>query len=469
MKAFVHSVDKVIEPSLDLNDTLRAVVLEDEQFAALPNIPTLYHRNVSWALAPVECASNPEYAQVVREYVLQKVLQLTGRGVLFVRAGVEVWDKQIDEQLESWPNEQVEKVVEELRSIHVPDAMLKEGGNLFVWLLRRLARKKLLDSCIVHNANSFVGRLKKLGVVDQTTGIPKNGKKKKKKNKGVAKEKSMADTAVCVTGQMRSAPFTSWSLRRDLHRGVGECEYFVVTELDDRVASSELFNPVMMEYSRKHAEHGIWVKQLQNSTITHETMSTERHLRNYLMQLADMKYCWEMVQRREVERGRRFKTVVRARPDTVLKYGVDKSWWRGYNVVVYGRRQSFYAMNDRFFVGPRDFMGRLLTCHDLFWLLVGKGTIYHRRAGMSTHMLWKKNLNSERYFARCAAFKRVPLMAVGKIDARRVAYTDGVARWREFLRNHPEKSNRRKRRKKKLKKKKRRHQKLEHGNEIVNQ
>lgn len=425
--ADAHPLSDVLPPDATNElGSVAAVALEGGGMAPLPAAPVLYMRSTFWALAPLWCGESGVYDDVVRGYVVQKVLQVTGRGVLFVRGGVEVWPGveggDVDWRRVAEENLRVGKLVERLKTMEVPLGVGAE--KLFLYFAKGLAREGLLSRCGVRAAARFLSALERAGVVDKSQVVAEKG--------GGQFVENLARTGVCVTGQMRSAPFTAASFRRALTTGIGNYEVFIVTERDDRVGSVSLFQPQAMAHSRMHPAHRVWVTRLLNSTVVHETLSTKRQLENYLMQLADMRDCLELVQKREVEIGRKFEYLVRMRPDTVLMGGVDKSWWMGVRAVVYGTRQAYYAMNDRFFAGDRALMGRLLSCHDLFWLLVGKGTVYHRKAGDATHMLWKKMINSERFLARCAAFKRVPLKPMGVVDARRVAYSSGVARWREF-------------------------------------
>lgn len=240
------------------------------------------------------------------------------------------------------------------------------------------------------------------------------------------------DTAVCVTGQLRSAPFTAKSMLEDLHTATGGAfDVFLVAERDDRSIAAKLFRPVSMKYSVGREYHGKWIERVQRAEVIHETMSTNRQLRNYLWQLADMRDCLTLVQREETSRGVKYDFLARARPDTLLMQDMTRKLW-GREFVAHGKRHAYYAMNDRFFVGGREKMGRLMACHDVFVWLIETGRVIHRRSGNAVHIMFKKEINSERFLARCAALKQVPLLGVAEIDARRVAYSNGVPRWREF-------------------------------------
>lgn len=425
--AVAHPLSDILPPDTGESDeSVVAIALEGEELAPLPAAPVLYTRSAIWALAPLWCGGEGIYDDVVRGYVVQRVLQVTGRGVLFVRGGLEVWDidegGDVDMRVVAEENVRVGKVVEILKTMDAPSEM--EVERLFLYFAKGLAREGMVSWCGVQAAARFLSVVERMGVVDKVEAVVNEGE--------LETDKRLAMTGICVTGQMRSAPFTAASIRRALRTGVGHYEIFIVTERDDRVGSVSLFQPYAVRYSKMQPTHRIWIERLRNSTVLHETMSTERQLRNYLMQLADMRDCLKLVQEREIERGKKFDYLMRMRPDTVLIGGADMSWWAGERTIVHGTKQAYYGMNDRFFAGERSLMGRLLSCHDLFWLLVGKGTVCHRKAGDATHMLWKKMINSERFLARCAAFKRIPLKPMKVIDARRVAYSSGVARWREF-------------------------------------
>lgn len=407
----------------------RALTLANGAFASLPESPTLVERGTFWALAPLSCdgKDGDEDEDVVKGYVVQKTLHATGRSVMFVEPAMDVWRRgegEVDLRTAVKRDERVEKVLGTLWAVNVPEEMQAEDA--FLWLGRNLAVKGLISWCGVRAADEFIAGLRVAGLSDGSRTV-----RVAKKVAG-AERSGLARTGVCVTGQMRSAPYTAANLLRRLRAGVGQFETMVVTERDDRVGSARLFAPVKVGWSRVPSGHAQWIEQLLNSTVVHETMSTRTHLHNYLRQLADMRDCLALVQERERERGRKFEFLVRVRPDTLLMNEVDSEWWEGKGVVVHSKRQSFYAMNDRFFAGDRRLMGRLLGCHDVFWWLVAKGRVYDRKAGDGTHMLWKKMVNSERFLARCASVKHVPLKAIGEIDARRVAYSAGIARWREF-------------------------------------
>lgn len=425
--AIAHPLSDIL-PSDTNNDGERvaAVALGKKELAPLPATPVLYARSAFWALAPLWCGGEGVYDAVVRGYVVQRVLQVMGKGVLFVRGVMEVWGgdegEDVDLRLVAEENVRLRRVIERLKSMDVPRNM--DARRMFLHFVRGLATEGLVSWCGVRAAARFLSVTERMDVVEKSEAVVGE------RENGI--DDRLARTAVCITGQMRSAPFTAASIRRALRTGVGHYEVLIVTEQDDRVGSVSLFQPYVVSYSRTRPRHRVWIARLLNSTVLHETMSTERQLRNYLMQLADMRDCLELVQKRELERGKRFDYLIRMRPDTVLIGGVDTSWWAQVRAVVHGTRQAYYGMNDRFFAGERSLMGRLLSCHDLFWLLVGKGAVYHRKAGDATHMLWKKKINSERFLARCAAFKQVPMKPMRVIDARRVAYSDGVARWREF-------------------------------------
>lgn len=416
------STAKLHQAELEDGDK-RALALVDGAFTSLPKHPTLVDQKAFWALAPLSCGEDEADMDVVRGYVIQKTLKATGRTVIFVEPSLDSWKATnvTDDAGNAIDHGTVESVLEVLDRLKVPAGIATEDA--FLWLARMLAERGLVSWCGVRAADEFVTELRAADLPDG----------KRTEIADVKHERSsLASTGVCVTGQMRSAPYTAANLMNRLRTGVGRFETLIVTERDDRGGSARLFDPVKVGWSRLPGRHDEWIEHLLNSTVLHETMSTRTHLHNYLRQLADMRDCLTLVQEREQERGQLFDHLVRVRPDTMLMNPIDSEWWEGKGVVVHSKRQSFYAMNDRFFAGDRELMGRLLSCHDAFWWLVGNGRVYHRKAGDATHMLWKKMINSERFLARCASIKRVPLKAIGEIDARRVAYSRGVATWREF-------------------------------------
>ena len=381
--------------------------------------PARYHRLAAWVLP---------WDDTVSGYVAQRALWEAGRGLLAV-PGMDVW-RRAEDAAHAHADADVdglEEVVEFVENVRIPQG-LRFVDEVFLFLVDGLRKRGLVDRSVVTSVRRFHSALRRRGVARLV------------RRPYLMALRENVETAVCVTGQMRSAAFTARNIMETLTEGIaGGFDVFVVTERDDRSAAARLFNATSVWYSTVPSMHDDWIRLARNSAIVHETMSSEREIRNYLRQLWDMRECERSVRQHEAVRGRKYRWMVRTRPDTVFTKALNSRHWtgrlgggrRGLRMVVYGKRHSFYAMNDRFFAGDRSLMGRLMSCHDLFGFLVKTGRVYTRKAS-GTHMMFKKMMNSERFLGRCGVWKRVALKGIEDIEVKRVALSDGVAKWREF-------------------------------------
>ena len=391
--------------------------------------PAIYERDAAWLL-PVP------HDDVIAGMIAQRALWESDHdAVLVVSGGVDVWKSALRREKELESRSNLERVLQMVMTVR------NSGGGkwgyvdeLYADIAAVLASEGLIRRGVPARVRRFHKRLQQLKIGRMRVSN-KNNLDKNDANSAPMGE-TITETAVCMSGQMRSAAFTHRNIVRTLNRGIGVGKYdmMIVTARDDRSAAARLFNAKRVGYSSEPPYLDAWVRLGLRSAVVHETMSTQRQLSNYIRQLWDMRTCLDLVREEEGRRGQKYKYVIRLRPDVVFYRALNAKLWIGRGaVVVYGARQAYYAMNDRFFAGDRESMGRLMSCHDAFEWIVGGARVYKRSAGDATHMLFKKDINSERFLARCAAWKKVATRGEMGIEVRRVAWSDGQARWREFI------------------------------------
>lgn len=403
---------------------------------------TFYSRAAAWGLFKFE-SFLPLYGDVLSAYVAQRVMWESETSLLIIEHSMDYVAPPV------WPHlgtavAQNELLSEAVRLLSDPGLCKISSSTIedcHIALAELLHANKLVPASDVSALVFFYRSLHAAGVrVPPLRQGRQNWQRHTTGDKTTTGSHSamkgpIAETAVCITGQMRSAPFTSRNIEHNILNVLGSPDTFVVTEKDDRTASATLFRPVLVRYSSLPSGIRDWIYRLTTSPVRHmlhETMSSEIHLYNYIRQLYDQRICMGMIQKHERKHLTKYKWIVRMRPDVLFERQIPSLSHFSTEAISYPSAQSYYAINDRFFLGPRDLMERVLTCHDVFWFGLNTGKVFNRTAGPDVHALFKKQFNSERFLARCAAMKRVALQKVDRIDPLRVAYSHGKAQFREF-------------------------------------
>lgn len=390
---------------------------------------TFYKYAALWALFKFD-TKVPLYADVLSAFVAQRVMWEAGLTTMAVEPGVDYV------RAEDAPD-----VYQAVAQNHVLDHAvnttlhaLNVGTKDTVYSTMRLVASRLHEQDIlplhdIHALDAFHSDLRAMGY--EPPPLLHELRHTSNKDGGLDEQPS---TAVCMTGLMRSAPIAYQNIKRNILSAFDRAvDVFVVTARDERTASAMLFNPVRFAYSATTPQQNAWLDSILRanlSDVLHETMSTREHLKNYLRQIADQSQCLSLVHEHELRRKKKYKWLLRLRPDVIFaqKVSVQKMLYRGF--VTYPVEHSFYAINDRFFGGERALMGRLLSCHGIFLHVLSSATVYNRTADV--HSLFKRKVNSERFLARCAAMKFVPLRAQSGIAPGRVLYSQGHPALREF-------------------------------------
>lgn len=415
-----RSVSEVYGTRMPESNTPIALAFRSPALAPLPRAPVQYSRSAFWALASqlLQCnTADRVYDDIISGLVLQRVLWESDDSLLVVHPTLDIINSKAAGEILPATDNLLQDTIFYLRILSVP-TRIRTLPKVFEYVCNYLVKKNILNLDAVQRSIIALRNVPVLDIARTHTYIP-------------SQQNQEPLTAVCITGQMRSAPFTYFNILSTLHDAISSFDVFVVAPMDDRASSAVLFNATTVQFSSKPHIHDIWVRDIareaRSKKLLHETLYTDAQVRNYLLQLWDMRTCLSIIERHERHVGTRYDYIARVRPDILFMNNLNASWWR--NVVVSGSRHSFYGMNDRFFIGPRKYMGRILSCHDLFsWLL--KTSQIH---GKKLHQrVLTRRINSERFLARCALFKKVEVKLEPRIDVRRVAWSKGIARWREF-------------------------------------
>lgn len=387
--------------------------------APLPRSPVQYNRNAFWALASqlLKCnTADRIYDDIIGGLIVQRVLWESDSSLLVVHPSLDVINSIETSEIIQATEELLQNTVLYLRNLTVPK-QIHTLPKVFEYICNYLATNNILSRDSVQEAVSSLKKFPVLEIARTRIHVP-------------TLVNEYPSTAVCLTGQMRSAPFTHFNIISTLRSAIPLFDVFVVTPMDDRSSSAFLFNATTIRFSTKPKIHKNWLKvvvrEARAKKLLHGTLSTDDQVQNYLLQLWDMRTCLSLINHRERQIGRKYDYIARVRPDIVFMKRLNASWWE--NAVASGKRHSFYGMNDRFFIGPRRYMTRLLSCHDLFpWLL--QTSKIHRNGSLR---IMTREINSERFLARCAMLKQVEVKLEHGINVRRVAWSYGTARWREF-------------------------------------